>query len=478
MKKTPRIYSSAIAATIGGILLAGCSPTTTTSDSAEATDATVSTDSTASNTAVPAVRDSSALHTFEIDYDEGDYESLISSYLESGEKVWISASVIIDGQTFDDVGLKLKGNFSLRGLSEDEGASISTAYPEDLPWVIRLDKYVDDQELDGATEFVVRGNTSQTSLNEAVALDLLDNAGLAAEEAISAEVSFGDSDPALRLVIENPNTAWMERELGNGYLWKSESGGSWAYIDEQTESYVESFDQEGGDDNYEPLISFLQFVNESDDDTFGTDLDQWLDVGSFATYLAYQTVVNNFDDIDGPGNNSYLYWDIDTEQMTVVNWDLNLAFGARNEGEGGQVGGAVPGAERGDRTIPTDGAELPDDTAIPQRGERPTDATLNDAVPDAAGGGQAGPPADGGNAAGGNAGGGGNVLSERFLANADFTALYDAEVERQTDAFFANGQADTSLDAWVNVLGDDAAALIEPLIVEEEAEALRANFTV
>ena len=34
-----------------------------------------------------------------------------------------------------------------------------------------------------------------------------------------------------------------------------------------------------------------------------------LDVDAFARYLAAQDVVQNWDDIDGPGNNSYLRWD-------------------------------------------------------------------------------------------------------------------------------------------------------------------------
>ena len=47
------------------------------------------------------------------------------------------------------------------------------AAAEDLPWLIRLDKFVDGQTHDGHEDIVVRSNNSQTSLNEAVALDLL-----------------------------------------------------------------------------------------------------------------------------------------------------------------------------------------------------------------------------------------------------------------------------------------------------------------
>ncbi len=45
--------------------------------------------------------------------------------------------------------------------------------------------------------------------------------------------------------------------------------------------------------------------------------------------------------LDGPGNNSYLWWDRDADRMTVLCWDHNLTFGVSNRlGAGG--GGAPP----------------------------------------------------------------------------------------------------------------------------------------
>ena len=56
-------------------------------------------------------------------------------------------------------------------------------------------------------------------------------------------------------------------------------------------------------------------------------------------------LLDNFDDIDGPGNNSYLWYDAASGQFTVVPWDMNLAFGGR-----GGIGGR--GNARG-RSRPT-----------------------------------------------------------------------------------------------------------------------------
>ncbi|MDE0571896.1 CotH kinase family protein [Demequina sp. B12] len=475
------------------------------------TDSSAPTDGTASNTGAavaadqasvassPEVWDSNDIHEFTITYDQGDYDSLVAAYLESGDKEWISATVTIDGETYQDAGLKLKGNSSLRGMTEADAAS-----PQDLPWIINLDKFVDGQDHHGAEEFVIRSNTSQTALNEAVALDLLDAAGLAAEEAIAATVTMNGSDESLRLVVENPNTDWMERELGNGYLWKAESGGTWDYVGEDQADYVDSFDQEGGDDNYTALIDFLDFINNADDATFASDLSTWLDVDAFATYLAFQTVINNFDDIDGPGNNAYLYWDIEDQQMTVVNWDLNLAFGASNggpmggdgewtgggerPGNGEWAGGDAPGGQApgglgglgggeasdlgglgdgsglgdasglgdgsGDRPMPGAGETPPEGITLPEGMDLPTEGVR-------------------GGFGGMNQS---SILSERFLAVEDFSALVDAETARLTQELFESGLAGELLEDWSSLLTSSATDLIPAATVDDESAALEEQF--
>ena len=75
-----------------------------------------------------------------------------------------------------------------------------------------------------------------------------------------------------------------------------------------------------------------------------------LDLDAFATYLAFQDLISNADDINGRGNNSYLHYDVETDMFTVVNWDLNLAFGQANVGTtGGATGTAGAGNAAGQR---------------------------------------------------------------------------------------------------------------------------------
>ena len=295
--------------------------------------------------------DSSTVHEITVTFDQEAYDAMIETYQESGDKDWIEATVTIDGETYENVGMRLKGNSSIMALggrgpaqfrgpgggnaptdtSENDGrrqcgrrrrrrelrrarwaASVSTDEPQGLPWLIDLDRNVDGQNHEGVVEFVVRSNNSETALNEAVALELIEAAGLASQDAVATSFSVNGSEPELRLVIENPDDLWMADNFDiSGALYKAESTGDYSYRGDDPDSYDEVFDQEAGKTNADltPLIEFLDFINNSDDATFNTELFKHLDVDSFATYLAMQELLANFDDIDGPGNNSYLYYD-------------------------------------------------------------------------------------------------------------------------------------------------------------------------
>jgi spore coat protein CotH len=378
--------------------------------------------------------DAATLHEVALEVDEAAVAAMIDAYQESGEKEWIEATATIDGETYERVGLRLKGNSSLRGVDDD-------AAPGDLPWLLRLDKYVDGQSIDGWTSLVVRSNSSATSLNEAVALELLAEAGLASEHAIATSFSVNGDDARLRLVVQDLDEQWeAENFTGDGLLYKSEAGGDWSWRGDDPAAYTDVFDQETGEDDLTPLIDFLDFVNNADDEDFASGLAARLDLPSFARYLAFEDLVDNFDDIDGPGNNSYLRYDAASGGFTVVAWDHNLAFG---QSPGGGREGAFPG---GDGQRP---AEMPTD--MPEGGP---------------GGGPGGGPA-----------GRSNVLVERFTAVAAWADLVAQARADLAAELVDSGYAEEVVARWATVLTAQAGDLVDAATVQEEADAIRASLS-
>ena len=425
-------------------LMAACSAASTESASEGATSSPVSgsdpaaSASAAAETASAATGlfDDSTLHVISISFDSGDYAAMIDVYRASGEKEWIEATVAIDGETYERVGIRLKGNSSLRGLDSGGGpsGSLSSDEPESLPWLVDLNQYIDGQQHEGIVEFVVRSNGSVTALNEAVALELLELAGLASQDAAAVALSVNGSEEVLRLVIENPDDRWLADTLdASGALYKAESSGDYSYRGDDPEAYDEVFDQEAGEENSDlaPLIDFLEFINNSDDTTFASEIADRLDVDAFATYLAMQELVDNFDDIDGPGNNSYLYYDTATGQFTVVPWDYNLAFGVAPGGGGG--------------------GRLEDDGP----------AALS--------------PGGGGQAGAGGRMGRSNVLTERFVAIDEYAELVAEKTAELTSQLFDSGVAADVLAEWVALLEAEATDLVDEATIAEEAERIRAS---
>ncbi|MEV6305210.1 CotH kinase family protein [Actinoplanes sp. NPDC051861] len=393
-----------------------------------------------------ALFDDSAVHDIGVAFEKADYDAMIATYLDKGDKDWIEATVTIDGSAYAKAGLRLKGNSSLREVSKDSDA-------RDLPWLVRLDKYTEGQSHQGYAEFVVRSNRSQSALNEAVALDLLGVAGLATQKAVPARFGVNGGDDVLRLVIENPGDKWDADHFPSpGILYKAEADGDYSYRGADAASYADVFDQETGGDspNLAPLIAFLQFINSSDDATFGADLGKHLDVAAFATYLAFEELVANSDDIDGPGNNSYLRYTTDSGIFTVVAWDHNLAFGGMGGGGGpGGPGGGAPGvAPSGAARVAPSGAP---DGAEGQGAGR---------------GGRNGGP-----------GGRSNILVQRFQADTTFKAAYEKARTDLKAELYTSGRAATLLSARAETLKDQASDLVSTDTVTDEAAKIETYFS-
>ena len=456
------------------VLLAGCASTASTTDSAAGggEEAAATADGGTSNaTSESALFDPGTVQDIEITFDQADYDAMIETFSSSGDKEWIEADVTIDGQTITQAGMRLKGNsslMSLRGGGSGRGGGVagtaSADDPSGLPWLIRLDKFVEGQSYEGETELVIRGNSSETALNEAVALELLGEAGLATQRSASAALSINGGDEVLRLIIENPNDEWDAEAFDtDGLLYKAESGGDYSYRGDDPEAYADIFDQETGDeDDLAPLIDFLDFINNATDEELAAGIDERLDVDAFARYLAIEDLMGNFDDIDGPGNNSYIRIDTETGRATIVAWDHNLAFGAMG---GGMGGGAMPEG----MTLPegmTPGGTLPEGV-VPPRGAPPQ-------MP----GGQApgGEAPDGAAPQGGGFGGGSNILVTRFKEVPELAARYDEALAELRAELYDSGLASTILQRRADVLREQAPELVDEATIEADVARIESQF--
>ncbi|MGW0935675.1 CotH kinase family protein [Streptomyces sp. NPDC002666] len=454
--------------------------------------------------------DTAVRHSIQLEYNQTDFDKMMKEFKEDGTKDSIPADLTIDGVYLKDVGIRLKGNSTLRSLQGTGGMpgggggqkgfpgageasggaqppgggqaadgaqppgggqaaggapttgggdqaaggggraggggmtqyNLSADKPEELPWLIKIDEYVEGRAYQGEREISLRpGANAQVPVNEALALSLIDGTGEPAERYGFSTLKVNNRPSAVRLMVENPDTEYAEAVEGESVVYKARAGGTFAYQGDDPSKYETSFRQlnKVGSQDLEPVMKLTKWVENSSDKEFAANLDKYVDVASFAHYVATQNLLMNFDDMAGPGKNYLLGYDLNTKKFKVLGWDYNLTFsgdataGPDDEMSMGGGGGGRPGGRAGQDGGQTGEAPqgMPDMANMPE-------------MPDGAGG-PAAAGDDGAQAAGRGGGMSGHALKERFLGLDAFDAVYKKAYQDLYEKFFASGKATKAL---------------------------------
>ncbi|MBE4718681.1 CotH kinase family protein [Pseudarthrobacter sp. AB1] len=359
--KKIRTKATTVTVTAGvlALMLSGCSgPATTDSTQTGQMQSSVTGTSGTETSLAGTVDlfDTATSHEISIEWDEADYAAMIADYENDSDKSWISADITIDGTLIENVGVRLKGNSTLRtlggtesgppagagggirpgevadggppaGFTQDDSNVISADDPASLPLLIRFDKYVDDADYEGLTELALRPSTPV--INEALALSITAATDQITQRYTYTTYSVNGSPTQTRLLLENPDEEYAENlDNGNNVVFKADSESSFTYQGDDLETYEEQFKQLNKTDSQDatPIVSFLKWLDDADDATFDAELSTWVDVDSFAKYAATQNLLANADDMTGAGQNYYLSYDLTTKKITVISWDLNEAL--------------------------------------------------------------------------------------------------------------------------------------------------------
>ncbi|WP_106402858.1 CotH kinase family protein [Actinocorallia populi] len=412
------------------------------------------------------VFDRSAAHDVTLTFKDAAYEDMLEEYFEDGGKKYVEADLVIDGTAVPSVGVRLKGNSTLMGLTwkgETSGArgggrpagmeppggtavpegaappeggrmpeglaeggppggggrqQLKAEEPEDLPWLISFDEFVDGRRYQGLSQLAVRPSLNgSTLLNEALALTLTGEAGEPTQEYAYGSFTVNGRSSAPRLLIGHPDEAYAE-ELGDGVLYKSLASGSFTYKGEDQTDYADDFKQinRKGARDLQPVIDLIRWTEDSSDEEFAQGLADRLDTESFARYLALQNLMTNFDDMSGPGRNYYLWYDLTAKKFKVVSWDLNYAF--NGDAEAGATDSLAMGGRNGGR--PQGQARQDTQDRRPARQDHP--------------------------------GGGmrmGHALKDRFLKSAAFKDVYAEQYRLLYRDLLADGTAASVLDGII-----------------------------
>ena len=248
--------------------------------------------------------------------------------------MWVAATLEFDGDTWTNVGVRFKGNSTLRG-AWSQG---SWKLPLKLDFDEFEDEYpeIDDQRFYGFKQLSLSSNFNDESfLREKVAADIFREAGVPAAHTAfyRVYVDYGEGSIyfGLYTMVEVVDDTVIEEQFedDSGNLYKPEGpGASFAYgsFSEQV------FDKETNEDesDWSDILALYDALHASERSTdpaaWRNNLEAVLDVDGFLNWLAVNTVLQNWDTYGIMAHNYYLYNDPTTGLLTWIPWDNNEAI--------------------------------------------------------------------------------------------------------------------------------------------------------
>lgn len=265
--------------------------------------------------------DDSQVHT--IDIQIADWGAFIED--AEGEE-YVACTVEIDGEAFHNIGLRAKGNNSLR-LTEEYGLSRYSLKLE-------FDHFLDGGNYYGLDKFSLDASFQDNSyLKTYMAYDMMAFMGVPAPLCSYVWVTVNGEDWGLFLAVEEPEEAFARRNFGNdhGKLYKPDyrslnaenADVALRYIDDNPDSYPGIFENaksKGSEADQKRVIEALKTLST------GENLEIAVNVDEVLRYFTVQVFVMNWDSYLGYTGHNYFLYEEDGI-LSILPWDYNLAFG-------------------------------------------------------------------------------------------------------------------------------------------------------
>ena len=264
--------------------------------------------------------DDTRVHTIDITID--DWGALIE---EAQEERYVPCTMTIDDEVFRQVGIRAKGNNSLRLTSEYELTRYSLK--------VEFDHYLPQGNYHGLDKLSLDASFQDNSyLKTVLAFDMMRFMGVPTPLCSYAWVRVNGEDWGLFLAVEECEEAFASRNFGwdHGVLYQPDyrslndenADVALRYIDEQPSSYPNIFDHAKTPmvhSDQRRLIESLRQLSQGEVTT-AVHTDEVL------RYFVVQVFVMNWDSYLGHTGHNYILYE-EEGRLWMLPWDYNLAFG-------------------------------------------------------------------------------------------------------------------------------------------------------
>lgn len=249
-----------------------------------------------------------------ITIDEDEFQDMLDN---ASAEEYKPASVEYNGIKLDNIGIRTKGNLSLRSVVQMED---SNRYS----FKLSFDEYV-NQTLEGISKINLNNNYSDaTSMREFLTYELAELMGLPTPEYSFVNIYINDELWGFYLAVEQIDESYLERNFGTSYgsLYKGVmfgQGSDLTWLGDDPDLYT-GLEVKSEKSDGDALIAMLNELNN------GSDYEKYIDIEDALGYIALNVLTNNTDSYLGSNKQNYYLYEEDGV-FSILPWDYNMAFG-------------------------------------------------------------------------------------------------------------------------------------------------------
>ena len=243
---------------------------------------------------------------------------------------YVKATMIVDGERFNGVGLRFKGNSSFRFAGDRPRK----------PFKVDTNRFTEALRFRGRTKLNFSNSFKDpTYLKEKVGYEVYREAGLPTPGVgwvriyLTIEGELENEPLGLYVLVEQVDDDFIETRLGgaskDSLLMKPEGVRDLEYLGDDPGRYDERYDIKEGKENRKLLLRFaelLRLIESGSDEEFSRRIGERVDLENVAGYLAATALLTSLDSFVATPHNYYLLVDAADGKLKVLPWDVNEAF--------------------------------------------------------------------------------------------------------------------------------------------------------
>ncbi len=275
------------------------------------------------STAGDALFGAAQVHDIYVNFTQtGWWDSLVANYTAD---IYMRAALVIDGVTYDTIGIKMKGNSSYNNPSKKKSFKIG------------IDEYVSGQKHDGLKKFNLNNQFKDPSfMREKLMCDFANQMGANCPRCTYTRVYLNNVYWGLYNIVEEIDKTYLGKNFTDkkGNLFKGDPNGDLKWINSTPSSYYTKYELKTNEtqNNWSDLVHLIDKINNTVSTSFHDSMESVIRTTSVLKSWALTNIFVNLDSYLGSGHNYYIYDDSTNFKFHYILWDINEAFGNFNMG--------------------------------------------------------------------------------------------------------------------------------------------------